>query len=960
MADAKRLQWRASSCESALNPKEGVAGAPPQSFKLSSHLNDVYSVTVTNERAGDVAGATSREFASGQRVFGRYTLVKVLGRGGMGIVWLARDEELERNLALKFLPDLMIQDRAVFDQLKRETKRCLELTHPHIVRIHDFVHDERSGCISMEYIDGETLSNLRAEKEQKVFEPDEIAAWTSQLCDALDYAHHHAKIIHRDLKPANLMVNQRGDLKVSDFGIARSLGDSVSRLTAEQGQSGTLVYMSPQQLGGERGTHLDDIYSLGASVYELLTSKPPFYSGNIDRQIRERVAPSMTERRRELDIEPALVPQVWEDAVAACLAKDPSRRPQSAAEVAQRLQVAPTQTRTRRAAGKSSNRKTLFIGGIAAAFLLVLTGVYFGVSKRHQPVSHAPAIPEKSIAVLPFENLSEEKANAYFAEGVQDEILTRLAAVRDLKVISRTSTAKYQSKPDNLKTVAQELGVSTILEGAVQKAGDKVRVNVQLIDARTDAHLWAKSYDRDFQDVLKVESEVSQEIAEALQANLSPSESHALASVGTPDAEAYDLFLRGEYQSRQTGSESAEAYDRADAFYRQALARDPNFAEAAAELARSRLTRHWFVSPLVPAELEEVKSLIDRALALAPNSPEAHLALGLFFYFGHRQYEMALREFNRTLELQPNSALARTYCAWVYRRRGKWERSLTEFQRAQELDPRDVQIPQNIGATYLALRQWNDAERAELRALAIESDNGWAALSLLVSRINATGDVGSARRVLDDFPEATNSLILVGRRGPSGMGDVAPIIGMWIYLDVLERRFTDAFQSLKKDVVNNDLGRLQQLAGRTALRLLAEEPDAAKSAAEEALPSLEAKLKERPDDTFAMTELSWVYLALGRKADALRLSSQVAATISIEKDAFSGPNFQIGLAQIEARTGAPEEAIKRLRRLLSIPAGWEVSIARLTIDPVWDPIRNRPDFQQLLSGPQQIGPNTGK
>lgn len=914
---------------------------------------------MTNERAGDVAGATSREFASGQRVFGRYTLVKVLGRGGMGIVWLARDEELERNLALKFLPDLMIQDRAVFDQLKRETKRCLELTHSHIVRIHDFVHDERSGCISMEYIDGETLSNLRAEKEQKVFEPDEIAAWTSQLCDALDYAHHHAKIIHRDLKPANLMVNQRGDLKVSDFGIARSLGDSVSRLTMEQGRSGTLVYMSPQQLDGERATHLDDIYSLGASIYELLTSKPPFYSGNIDRQIRERVAPLMTERRKELDIEPALVPQVWEDAIAACLAKDPSRRPQSTAEVAQRLQLAPGQLRTKRGPGKTSKRKPLLIAGIATLSVLVLAGVYFGASKRHaQPISHTSTIPEKSIAVLPFENLSEEKANAYFAEGVQNEVLTRLATVRDLKVISRTSTAKYQSKPDNLKTVAQELGVSTILEGAVQKAGDKVRVNVQLIDARADTHLWAKSYDRDFKDILEVESEVSQEIADALQANLSPSESHVLAAVRTPDTEAYDLFLRGEYESRQTGSnESAETYDRADAFYRQALARDPNFAEAAAELARSLLTRHWFVSSLEPAELEKVKSLIDRALTLAPNSPEAHLALGLFFYWGHRQYQMALTEFNRTLELQPNSALARTYCAWVYRRRGEWERSLAEFQRAQELDPLDVQIPQNIGATYLTLRQWKDAERAELRALAIDPYNGWAALSLLVSHLNATGDVGSARQVLDGFPEATKSLILVGRRGPSGIGDVAPMIGMWVYLDVMERRFTDAFQAFEKEAVNKDPGRLQQLAGRAAIRLLAGEPDAAKPAGEEALPSLEARLRERPDDTFAMTELSWVYLALRRNADALRFSRQAADTISIEKDAFSGPNFQIGLAQIEARAGAPEEAIKRLRRLLSIPAGWEVSIARLKIDPVWDPIRNRPDFQQLLSGPEQIGPN---
>src|SRR6184192_426533 len=276
---------------------------------------------MSNERAGDVIAATSRESVGGQKVFGRYTLVKVLGRGGMGIVWLAHDEELERDVALKFLPNLMIQDRTVFDQLKRETKRCLELTHPHIVRIHDFVHDERSGCISMEYIDGETLSNLRAEKERRVFEPDEITTWMSQLCEALDYAHDHAKVIHCDLKPANLMVNQRGDLKVSDFGIARSLGESVSRLTIEQGRSGTLIYMSPQQLNGERSTHFDDIYSLGATIYELITSKPPFYSGNVDRQICERLAPSMTQRRKELDVESALVPQAWEDTVAACLAR---------------------------------------------------------------------------------------------------------------------------------------------------------------------------------------------------------------------------------------------------------------------------------------------------------------------------------------------------------------------------------------------------------------------------------------------------------------------------------------------------------------------------------------------------------------------------------------------------------------------------------------------------------------
>jgi TolB-like protein/Tfp pilus assembly protein PilF len=592
--------------------------------------------------------------------------------------------------------------------------------------------------------------------------------------------------------------------------------------------------------------------------------------------------------------------------------------------------------------------------------LLVVTGAIISTAAGFFLLPRASARKiDKSVAVLPFQNLSDEKANVYFAEGIQNEILTKLAAVRDLKVISRTSTAKYQSKPDNLKTVAQELGVSTIVEGTVQRAGDKVRVNVQLIDARADTHLWANSYDRDFKDVLAVESEVAAQIADALKANLSPSESHVLAAARTENAEAYDLFLRGQYEFHQAESSlAADAYDRADAFYRQALARDPNFAEAAAELARNRLSRHWFISPLAPAELEEVKSLIDRALALAPNSPEAHFALGLFFYWGHRQYENALAEFNRTLELQPNNADARAFCAWVYRRRGEWERSLADSQRAEELDPRDASIPTNIGVTYNLLRLWKDAERAELRALAIDPHNTQAAMFLVGTRLTTTGDVDSARRALDDFPEVIKGIPggAGGPRGATGAGDISAVIGWPAYLDVTERRFTDAFQAVEKRVVNDDRAHLQQLAGRVAIRVLAGEPEAAKSMGEEALPLLEARFRERPDDTFAMTELSWVYLALGRNADALRLSRQAADTISIEKDALAGASFQIGLAQIEARAGAPEEAIKRLRRLLSIPAGG-ASIAALKIDPVWDPIRNRPDFQQLLSGPEQIGPN---
>jgi TolB-like protein/Flp pilus assembly protein TadD len=566
--------------------------------------------------------------------------------------------------------------------------------------------------------------------------------------------------------------------------------------------------------------------------------------------------------------------------------------------------------------------------------------------------SNAASIPAKSIAILPFENLSEEKANAYFAEGIKDEILTKLAAVRDLKVISRTSTAKYQSKPDNLKTVAQELGVSAILEGAVQRAGDKVRVNVQLIDAQTDGHLWAKSYDRDFKDVLSVESEVAEEIAEALKANLSPSESQVLAAARTQNTEAYDLFLRGEYEFHQAESSlEVSALDRADSFYRQALAQDANFAEAAAALAYARLYRHWFIAPLTPQKLEEVKSIIDRALAVAPDSPEAHFALGLFFYWGHRQYDNALAEFNRTLELQPNNALAQQFCGWVYRRQGEWERAIADVRRAEELDPRDPQIPANLGAIYAALRLWKDAERAELRALAIDPHNVVAADFLARFRLNAAGDIDLARQAFDGVPEEKRFT------ARSFQGDVTAIIGISVYLDVLERRFPDALKAFETEGSNSDIERPRLLAGQAVLQLLAGQSEAARSAGEKALPLLEARLRERPDDTSAMTELAWVYLALGRNADALRLAREAAASIPIEKDAVDGPAFQVGLAQVEARAGASDDAIKRLRRLLSIPAGTDISIGRLKIDPVWDPIRNHPDFQQLLTGTELIGPN---
>jgi len=899
---------------------------------------------VTNERAGDVADATSCEFASGQKVFGRYTLVKVLGRGGMGIVWLARDEELERDVALKFLPDLMTQDHAVFDQLKRETKRCLELTHPYIVRIHDFVHDERSGCISMEYIDGETLSSLRAEKEQKVFEPDEIATWTSQLCDALDYAHNHAKVIHRDLKPANLMVNQRGDLKVSDFGIARSLGDSVSRLTAEQGRSGTLVYMSPQQLGGERCTHLDDIYSLGASIYELLTSKPPFYSGNIDRQIHERVAPSMTERRKELDVEPALVSKIWEDAVAACLAKDPSRRPQSAAEVAQRLQLAPGQTRTRRVPAKKSSRKPLLIGGIAALSILVLAGLYMEVLKRGaKPIPGTAAITEKSIAVLPFENRSEEKANAYFAEGIQDEILTRLSKIADLKVISRTSTQQYRSRPENLSVIARQLGVTYVLEGSVQKNADVVRVNVQLINAANDSHLWADTFDRKLTDIFSVESDIARAIADQLRAHLTGQEEQVIAAKPTDNIEAYDAYLRGLAYTLKTGNTPANSLG-AQKYLREAVRLDPKFALGWALLsyvdARGFLTLN--LQPTV-ALREEARQAAETALTLQPNLGEALYAKGYYHYACLRDYDTAVGYFEQARKLLPNGSQIPAALAYVTRRQGQWDRSESYFNEAEQFDPRNGYLLSQHAGSYMVLRRFPETLRKLDQVLDFAPDDV-DTLATKAAIAQAEGDLVRASALLAPLhPPADDTIALETQA----------------YQAILERRPAQIISRLKEVLGNPDPalgyhnGELRFWLG-WAQEVTSDHVGASESW-QHARTELEPFLKEQPENFALIGYLALVNMELGDKVAALALAERAIAVNPIEKDALTGLNPVEILARVAARFGERDRTIAGLQKLLSMPyqsplaTGVPLTRALLRLDPMFDPLRNDPRFEKIVS-----------
>jgi TolB-like protein/class 3 adenylate cyclase/Tfp pilus assembly protein PilF len=598
-------------------------------------------------------------------------------------------------------------------------------------------------------------------------------------------------------------------------------------------------------------------------------------------------------------------------------------------------------------AAKRTSRSTLLrLSAITGVFVAAFVVFWFF---RKSATPHFLAASGKSIAVLPFENLSDDKSNAYFADGIQDEILTKLAGIADLKVISRTSTVKYKSKPEDLKIVSQQLGVANVVEGTVQRAADKVRVNVQLIDARADTHLWAKSYDRDIKDVFAVESEVSQEIADALRAKLSPNETSTLATAPTRDAVAYDLFLKGEFEDREAESSlKPESFEQAASWYRQAIARDPNFALAIARLVRSQLNRHWFVQPLTETQLGEVKDAANRALTLAPNMAEAHAALGQFYYHGHRQYEEALAEFRKAIELQPNNVEAAELSAFVHRRLGQWQECLDELFKSKEKDPLNPVVAADIGTTYVQLRMWKQAKEAAVHTLEINPHNVVAMRVSLISCRNGSGDVTEAKRLLATFPKQPD--LTVTRPG------IAPLIGERAYLSVIERDFGGALMAWENDK-NDPAEKRKRLSARSAIRVLSGDVTAAKTDAEQAHNLLDNRLREQPRDEFALVQLSWVALALGNPTEAIQAAQQAANLLPIEKDPFDGTSALVNSAEVQARCGHGEEAVKILQRLLSIPAGFDVSIVRLKIDPVWDPIRNDPGFQQLLAGKELIGPN---
>ncbi len=585
------------------------------------------------------------------------------------------------------------------------------------------------------------------------------------------------------------------------------------------------------------------------------------------------------------------------------------------------------------------------------AALLALAAIVASIalfSRYH--VRSTLAAPEKSIAVLPFENRSEDKANAYFADGIQDEILTRLSKIADLKVISRTSTQHYKSAPENLPEIGKLLGVAHILEGSVQKSGEAVRVNVQLIKAANDFHLWADTYDRRLTDIFSVESEVAKAIADQLQAHLTGQEEKVIAAKPTENLEAYDAYLRGLAYNLKAVNTTANSLG-AQKYLREAVRLDPKFALSWALLsivdARGYISQS--LQPTV-ALREEARQAAETALTVQPNLGEAILAKGQYHYACLKDYDNAVRYFEQARQFLPNNSQIPASLAYVARRRGQWDRSESYFNEAERLDPRNLRLLTQHALSYKILRRFPEALRKFDQVLNITPDD----LDTLVNKASIAQAEG-------DLPRASELL------APLHPADDAPALETKVYQVILERRPAPIIPRLTEKLAKPDpalgyyngelrfwLGWAQDVAGDHA---------AAQTSWRQARSELEPFLKEQPENDSLMGDLALTNMALGDKAAAFALSERAMAAVPIEKDALNGPGSMEILARVAAQMGEPDRAIDTLQKLLSIPyigvlaSNVPLTPALLRLDPMFDPLRNDPRFQKLTASP---APEPGK
>jgi TolB-like protein/Flp pilus assembly protein TadD len=585
---------------------------------------------------------------------------------------------------------------------------------------------------------------------------------------------------------------------------------------------------------------------------------------------------------------------------------------------------APTTTGTHRRRNLALLGATGIIVSAAAGFFLLPPAVAHKV--------------EKSIAVLPFDNLSQEKENAFFADGMQDDILTNLSKIGDLKVISRTSVMGYRGKTQNVRDIGKALGVSAILEGSVRREGNRVRVNVQLINATNDEHIWANNYDRDLTDVFAIQTDLAHEIADALQAKLSPSEKTLLERKPTENPQAYLVFMQAHEILKRPDKFRTDVLKGVE-LLEEATRLDPNFATAFAQLGSIQSWIYHSYDPTL-ARRDKAKAATDTALRLQPDCPDGHVALGFFYYYcdsDDQHYERALKELAVAQNSLPNDSEVYMIIGSIERRQGKWADSTQHLEKAVALDPKNAWTIQNLAYNYIATRDYEHAEKVLDRGIEVAPESFALRGSKAKIAIDGRGDIDVVAKMLATVPPGFD---------PEGLITFARI-----NVFMLQRRFQDAInvvQTVPNELIHTD-GTApvpkSLLEGNAYLGMKDEAK--AKAAYEKALPEIEQLVREVPDDPSRHAMLGGILAFLGRKDEAIREGKRAVELKPESKDAFDGPMYVIALAQIYAWTGEKDQALQLIQHSLDSPNG--LTIAALKLDPVWDPLRGDARFQELTS-----------
>jgi TolB-like protein/tRNA A-37 threonylcarbamoyl transferase component Bud32/Tfp pilus assembly protein PilF len=867
---------------------------------------------------------------------GNYQILEEIGRGGMGVIYRARQRHSGRIVALKRVLTYHADSHETLARFRREAEAAASLDHPNILPVHEVSETEdKLPFFSMKFAAG---GNLRTAASDVRSEPRECVRLMAKVARAIAYAHAQ-RILHRDLQPGNILLDARGEPLVSDFGLAKWL-DEESDLTRTLTTFGTPGYIAPEQAQGAQFSSAADIYSLGAILFYLLAGRPPFVGANALSVIQQAGATPAPKLR-------SFVPSVDRDLetiVARCLERDPKARYATAVALAEDLERwlegRPIVARPVRAPARVwrwSRRNPILAGAVAACLFLALAVIWLLGEKFF-----TTAVTEKSVAVLPFNYLGEDKANAYLADGIQDEILTDLARIADLKVISRTSVMRYTSgTARNLREIGRQLGVAHVVEGSVQRVGNRLRVNAQLVDARSDQHLWGESYERDVSDVFAIQSEIAKTIAGQLQIKLSPSQQEAIDRPPTNDLTAFDLYVRaknlilGTTLSSTTRTDFLQAVD----LLNQAVARDPSYFDAYCRIAYAHDSLYFAGYDHTPARLALAEAAIQTAFRLRPNAGEAHLARALNLYWGYLDYDGALAELEIVRETQPHNPRVFEWRGTIERRQGRWEESIGDMERAIELDPRNTELLQQTALSYEFLRRYADQKLMLDRVLAILPNDAATKAARALIDLNWQGDTSTLHKTIASI-EAADSAAM------------PKIADAWLICALTEHDADAAKNAViafgeNRPHLTGDNVPLTRLFLEGVIARMTKDDTKALSAFTAARAEQEKVVQTQPTYGPAVCVLGLIDAGLGRKEEALREGRRAIELLPVEKDAINGPAMIKYLAMIAAWVGDKDLACEQLTIAIRYPNS--PSYGQLKLLALWDPLRGDPCFEKIVA-----------